>query len=306
MIALAAAPCGRGPVNSNARGHTVRRLSVSDVLVGSATLVATVAVAACSEVKSVTGSGRDGGTTTIAMSADAGSVPVNGTTTVRLQLARKNGEPVKDGTRVEVTASLGRVEPGEARTRDGGSASVTYHAGTSPGEARLSATSGEAGTEVVIVVAPAGPAPAAGTTAPPQPTASASAIDLAQVTWLHTDVSSWAETSVITSASIGDPPICIDHTKKGQWPVRDNLEGNPWIFVNLDGRWYAATYEWLRPGQVCKGIHRDNIGDHIGRPPLSTWRPRSGETVGLMVSARARAGGDTVRERSNVVLRTWP
>jgi hypothetical protein len=28
--------------------------------------------------------------------------------------------------------------------------------------------------------------------------------------------------------------------------------------------------------------------------------------VGLMVSARARSGGDTVSERSNVVMARWP
>jgi hypothetical protein len=126
------------------------------------------------------------------------------------------------------------------------------------------------------------------------------------VTWLHTNVARWAVTSQITRARIDDPPICIDHTKAGRWPVKDGSEGNPWIFVNLDGRWYAATYEWLRPGQTCKGIHRDNIGAHIKRPPLDSWRPRSGETVGLMVSARARVNADTVRERSNVVMVRWP
>jgi hypothetical protein len=126
------------------------------------------------------------------------------------------------------------------------------------------------------------------------------------VKWLHTNVSGWAETSRITNVSVGNPPICIEHTKAGQWPVKDGLEGNPWVFVNQGGQWYAATYEWLAPGQTCKGIHADNIGSHIGIPPLSSWRPRSGELVGFMVSARARSGGDTVHERSNIVMFNWP
>jgi hypothetical protein len=141
---------------------------------------------------------------------------------------------------------------------------------------------------------------------PPSEPAPGAPVDLRQVTWIDPDISGWPETSRITSASIGDPPICIQHTKAGRWPVKDGLEGNPWIIANLNGRWYAATYEWLAPGQVCKGIDAGNIGPHIGRPPLSGWRPRSGELVGLMVSARARFTPDTVRERSNVVWMRWP
>jgi hypothetical protein len=126
------------------------------------------------------------------------------------------------------------------------------------------------------------------------------------VIWLDPNVSAWPETSRVTEATIDDRLVCIRHTMAGRWPVKDGAEGNPWIFVNLDGQWYAATYEWLAPGQVCKGITRDNIGSHIGRAPLSSWRPRPGEVVGLMVSARARFRADTVAERSNIVMVVWP
>lgn len=74
----------------------------------------------------------------------------------------------------------------------------------------------------------------------------------------------------------------------------------------MSGRSYGALFEGLSPGQQCKGLTRDSIGPHIGRSPLSGWRPKSGELVGLMVSARARSGSDTVRERSNVVMVRWP
>ena len=161
--------------------------------------------------------------------------------------------------------------------------------------------------EKIAEAPPATPAPPA----PPPSQSSgggstASSIDLNSVKWLHTNVSGWAETSRITNVSIGNPPICIEHTKAGRWPAKNGLEGNPWIFVNLNGQWYAGTYEWLASGQICKGIHAGNIGEHIGIPPLNSWRPRSGELVGFMVSARARAGGDTVSERSNVVMMRWP
>jgi hypothetical protein len=273
-------------------------------------------VAACSEIESLTES-RQEEAAQIALSAASPVVTPNGATTIDVRLTRAGGEPLRQEAEVEMTASLGEVEPRSFRTHDGGTAAISFRAGGTPGTARIQATSGNARGELTLTVQAPAPSPPPSTPPPPAPPppappppgpppAGAEPINLAQVTWLHTNVSGWAVTSQITSASIGDPPICIRHTKAGQWPVRDGLEGNPWIFVNLDGRWYAATYEWLRSGQICKGIHRDNIGAHIERPPLDSWRPRSGETVGLMVSAHARSGSPTVRERSNIVLVRWP
>jgi hypothetical protein len=287
-----------------------------------------VLLAACSEAKSLVGLDEDDeGAQTLVVSAEHTTVPAGGSTTIRFQATDKKGQPVKDGTQVEVTSvKLGRVDSPKLSTQDGGGTTV-YRAPSVLGADQLEARSGKAKgaltltiTEVPAPAAPAGgggesttspPGGAAGATPPAPPPGGAgggspSSIDLGAVTWLHTNVSSWAETSRITSTSIGNPPICIGHTKAGRWPVKNGVEGNPWIFVNMNGRWYAATYEWLNPGQTCKGIHADNIGPHIGIPPLSSWRPRSGELVGLMVSALARAGGDTVSERSNVVMVRWP
>src|SRR5262249_53940931 len=185
----------------------------------------------------------------------------------------------------------------------GGEALVAYRADGATGDAKITAASGPARAELTITVREGGsnppklPAPSPGSSA---------GFDLRRVTWLDRDVSGWPETSRITSASIGDPPICFYHTKAGQWPVADGAEGNPWIFVNMDGRWYGATFEWLSPGQQCKYVTRDNIGAHIGRSPLTGWRPRSGEVVGLMVSGLARSRVETVHERSNVVMVRWP
>ena len=161
------------------------------------------------------------------------------------------------------------------------------------------------------------------TTAKAQLTGSgADEIDVSDVTWLHTNVGGWSATSRITDVRIRDVPaggICIFHTKAGVWPGTrtqggPNLAGNPWVFGNVRGRWYAATYEWLRPGQTCKltvsGSHgrpSRELGPHIKRPPLDNWVPRSGEMVGFMVSTPARSGPEgPIRERSNIVLVRWP
>ena len=138
-------------------------------------------------------------------------------------------------------------------------------------------------------------------------------IDLSQVVWLHENVSSWPQTSTILSTAIGDPPICIDHTKLAQWPRADFsgsgriVDSNAWVFATIGGTWYAATWEWFLPGEVCKGLGRFDFMTHVGGlAPLNTWVPQSGEQIGFMVSTPARHGNGPVNERSNVVLATWP
>jgi hypothetical protein len=149
------------------------------------------------------------------------------------------------------------------------------------------------------------------------------AIDPSEVTWIDPNIGGWPATSTITDVRIRDVPaggICIEHTKADEWPGvvlpagPRPVAGNPWVFGKVNGRWYAATYEWLRPGQICKlngpGEHDEasiEVGSHTKRPPLRTWVPRSGEQVGFMVStlARWRPQGK-VHERSNIVVVTWP
>ena len=150
----------------------------------------------------------------------------------------------------------------------------------------------------------------------------AGGFDLSAVTWLHHNVSDWPETSRITDVRIRDVPaggICIEHTKSRDWPGVGGVigtvivAGNPWVFAQVDGRWYAATYEWLRPGQTCKlnvqghGPPSRELGPHIKVPPLTRWVPESGEMVGFMVSTPARTGPrGPRRERSNIEFVIWP
>jgi PKD repeat protein len=135
-------------------------------------------------------------------------------------------------------------------------------------------------------------------------------LDLGQVSFLHANISRWPATSTITDVRITGSQVCVYHTKAGKWPVKSlsgvAVEGNPWVVVNRDGRWYAGTYEWLRPGQICKGITAGNIGGHIKQAPLANWRPRSGEQVGFIVSTLARDANRTSNERTNVKLVRWP
>lgn len=157
---------------------------------------------------------------------------------------------------------------------------------------------------------PATPPPA---TPPPGGGAGTDEIDPRTITWLHTDVSSWPITSRITDVTITRSEICVDHTGAGRFPTSrfgDILvEGNVWIVASFNGRWYAATYDWLRPGQVCKAVTGEELGrDQIRIPPMdASWPgPRSGEMVGFLVSTRARDGVPAGQERTNIVLVRWP
>ena len=127
------------------------------------------------------------------------------------------------------------------------------------------------------------------------------------IKWLHTDVSSWPVTASL-SASVNGGTINVPYSKSRVWPEVDGVNANPWVIVNLNGQWYAATFEYLRVGQTSKptGVLDGSMGDHIKVSPLNSWRPRSGERFGLMVSGLARAQQRNVRERSNIVMVTWP
>ena len=126
------------------------------------------------------------------------------------------------------------------------------------------------------------------------------------IKWLHTDVSSWPVTSSL-HASVGGS-INMPYDKARVWPAVGGVNANPWVIVNMNGQWYAATCEWVRFGQTSKpkGVLDGSLGDHIKVSPLNRWRPRSGERFGLMVSGLARTSSRNVKERTNVSMVTWP
>jgi hypothetical protein len=231
----------------------------------------------------------------------APAIPVAGEAATVTVQATTGGQPT--------TGSL-RVTFGDGGSADGGNIRGTgtvRYTYAAAGDYNLSAhvtlADGSTIRETIRVSVVRGTSPPP---SPPPPSSGGDAIDPREVTWLHADVSRWTVTSKITDVSIGDPPLCIEHTKSGRWPVVDGTEGNPWVFAQINGRWYAGTYEWLRPGQTCKQIDAGNIGPHVKRSPLETWRPKSGELVGFMVSTLARDSKRSVDERTNIVLVRWP
>lgn len=144
----------------------------------------------------------------------------------------------------------------------------------------------------------------------PEPDPVDDPIDLNKVKWLHTDVSDWEVTATLKAIKIGSSTITVDYDKACVWPGESTdggepVNANPWVFVKLDGTWYAATWEWMKVCQTVKNLYAVD-GSHIKVPPLDTWHPVSGETYYFMVSGLARQNQRNVLERSNLLKVVWP
>jgi hypothetical protein len=138
------------------------------------------------------------------------------------------------------------------------------------------------------------------------------AISLNNVVWHGVDVSSWPVTASL-NAYIANGVLWLSNNKENEWPGSIEARGGgaingvAWVFVEIDGTWHAATWEWLRRGQHSKLVSWvKGTNGHIHYAPLNTWVPRSGETYGFMVSTPARGGVRTINERSNISLIRWP
>ncbi|MDO8677569.1 MAG: Ig-like domain-containing protein [Acidobacteriota bacterium] len=87
---------------------------------------------------------------TITLTINKTSVPINGTAEVTAAVIESAGTPVQNGTVVTFTSSFGVIEPLEART-NGGTARVTF-TGTQSGVAKIGAFSGGAKTAADLEV----------------------------------------------------------------------------------------------------------------------------------------------------------
>jgi hypothetical protein len=90
------------------------------------------------------------------------------------------------------------------------------------------------------------------------------------------------------------------------------MEGNIWVIARVNGTWYAATFDYLRPGDECKFEDYSPAGEGpgpstFGAEPLASWLPRTGEPVWLFMSTVARHEPlGPLHERSNYAQLIWP
>jgi len=330
----------------------------------------------------------------------AGPLVANQPAEITVSAAKSDGNPVSDGTEIQLTANAGEFESAKVRTQGGQAVAVFRAAG--PGPVELVATSSDARGQAVLVAssalptridistsadslptgggeldvtatvfgpsnepvasapveffstngsfAPVGPFLTDGdgkattrltTNAATQVRARVLTIDsptieigikgfggggedglpfrMSELVFLHApEAVGWDVTSTITQVTFETSgshvtDICFPHTKAGRWKRSGAGEGNVWVIAQVDGTWYAATWDYIRPGQVCKSANgftwddrRDGIGAHTKQSPLNTWRPDHGELIGIMVSGFARTSQRTVLERSNIFMTEWP
>ena len=131
--------------------------------------------------------------------------------------------------------------------------------------------------------------------------------NIGAIVWKGKNVSAWPVTTTLC-ASITGGMVKLSYGKARNWPAVNGSCANAWAIVNIDGTWYAGTFETLRPGQTEKHAYTldGSRGDYFHAQPLSSWRPRSGEVFGLMVSGLCRDADKNVQERSNICMVRWP
>lgn len=131
--------------------------------------------------------------------------------------------------------------------------------------------------------------------------------EIGAISWKGKNISDWPVTTSLR-ASVSGSTVTLNYDKSRVWPEVGGVCANCWAIVNIGGRWYAGTFEYLRSGQTSKPSYTldGSRGDHFKVSPLSSWRPRSGEVFGLMVSGLCRGGLSNVRERSNIAMVRWP
>lgn len=119
------------------------------------------------------------------------------------------------------------------------------------------------------------------------------------VVWLNTDVSTWKQTAKL-NASVTSSKVILDYNKANVWPAVEGVNASAWVIFTFNGKVYASTFDYLRPGQTSKA--RDFYITVGG----TRWQPSAGEKVGFMVSGLARDSRRNVYERSNLDYVTWP
>jgi hypothetical protein len=257
--------------------------------------------------------GTDVSSVVLNIEAAAAKVAPGGTLTLTINATTKSGAAASDGTRVTVTQSpaLGTISPTSATTTSG-KAEVTFTAGTKTGQTTVEAAAGKATVQYAITVeSSSGTGTGTGGGGGTGGGNSADAIDISQVTWLDASAADFTVTATLSNIQINYPTISWDWTHPSSWPVENTVTGNLWVFAKIDGRWQAATFEWLRPT-----TDHSHLEAKTGEPPfiqakaspISAWYPQHGEELCFMASTMTRNGipSGSPRERSPIVKTTWP
>jgi hypothetical protein len=246
---------------------------------------------------------------TLSFEPSSAQIKPGGTLQVKVRATDESGQSAPDGTSVRLTpdSSLGNITPAQLTTT-AGAATTTFTAGTQTGTTTITATSGKATASIAIKIDKNAKPPVV-------VPVDADDIDPATVTWLHPNPSAFKVTATLSNIRISGNNISWSWSHPTSWPAYGvdggGVIGNHWVFAKIGGRWYAATWEWLRSTTSSVTLEAKS-----GEPPfiqseaspISGWYPQSGEEIGFMVSTCVRGGipAGSPKERSLIVKTTWP
>lgn len=165
-------------------------------------------------------------------------------------------------------------------------------------------------TTTTTTIPPITPTTTTTTTTTTQPPGPKDAISASDIQWLGVNVGEWAVTYDLAVRVQGNK-IFYTQDATSRWPTRaipnrSNGVANPWVIRKRNGKWVAATHEWMTKGQKFKA-KSSVAGDHTKRAPHfpNDWKPKAGEEYGFVVSGLCRGSQRNVRERTNIVKIRW-
>lgn len=131
------------------------------------------------------------------------------------------------------------------------------------------------------------------------------------IQWLHSSPAEFKTTATLTNVRIDGKHIEWEWTHT--WPVlfKDTgVCGNMWVIAQIHGKWYGATWEWLRR-DTCRVQLQAKDGEppfiQSKARPISEWYPERFEQIGFMVSTPCRGAIRGKRqERSPIYWTKWP
>jgi len=132
-------------------------------------------------------------------------------------------------------------------------------------------------------------------------------LDISKVIWDEPagNVGAWPIVAAFTGLRWnGDGCSVNSITGTFAWPLDPSPNndketiGNWWLLAPCsDGKMHGATMEWLGRGKLGFSGKKWNGGDDT-HGCLNNWKPKSGETIYIMISTCARGGIKNGRERS--------
>ena len=125
-------------------------------------------------------------------------------------------------------------------------------------------------------------------------------------------MASMEETATL-EAGISGGTVNLRSDRTNVWPRSSGFNGagdlsccnaNAWAFIQVDGVWHGATWEFLRVGSTTRDLSAVRGDGHLRFSPLDRYVAQTGDIIGFMVAGitRNRLSFNNIRERSNIVF----